>query len=145
MKELTKIERFGYITQGLNLTLHARTINNEIISFDVTPEGTSGTCKGESIDLPEIIKKTDKIIDLIQLLKKSQLKLKDGQITVIPFERSQPSSHDSVANCFIDTCTAVGCGIDTGCNTRACLAHGCAIDLCQVDVIPGGCVINLFA
>ena len=114
MNELNKIETFGYITQGLDLTLHARTINNEIICLEVTPEGTNGTCKGVPVELPETIKKINKIIDVIQLLKEPRLELKNDKVIMIPLNKSEKGNIDVLKPCALDICAGFGC-INHGC------------------------------
>lgn len=67
--ELNKVNRFGYIPQGLDLTLRARTIHNEIICSNVPFEGTSGSHKGEPVKLLEILEKANWIVYLVKLKK----------------------------------------------------------------------------
>lgn len=141
MKELNKVDRFGYITQGLDLTIRARTINNEIICLYVTPEGTLGTCKGETVELPEIIKKIDRIIYLIQILKVSQIILKRGKVTIIPFNKSKAVTKRSPNNsencgenaiiCAGEGCAQEGCGE----NAIVCAEKGCASDSCLQNAV----------
>lgn len=117
MKELNKINTFGYITQGLDLTLRARTINNEIICLEVSPEGTTGTYQGEPVELPEILKKADRMIYVIQILKKSKLTLENGIVSITPIDVSLCSGDRGQADCLIDAC-----GIE-GCNLKICRPH----------------------
>lgn len=148
MKELNKVERFGYITQGLDLTVRARTIHNEIICMEVTPEGTSGTCKGEPVDLPVDIKKIDKIVDLVQLLRKSQIELKDGKITIIPFNGTEKTvNNGKIGDCLgVDGCGLESCTTKNAGGNELCGFFTCAVDVmpCPLEVHPvGGCVVHV--
>lgn len=147
MKELNKVDRNGYITQGLDLTLRARTVNNEIICLDVSPEGTTGTCKGMPVELPEVFKSADRIVYLVQILRKSQLVLEDGKVTLVPFMKARPMMRGArraapmLGACAGDACAAnaIDCAGNVcaaeacAANAVACEGNACAADACAAN------------
>lgn len=130
MKELNKIEKFGYITQGLDLTIRARTINNEIICLDVTPEGTTGKSKGEHIELPEEMAKTDRIVDIIHLLKRSKLEIINKKIIITPYNKTNDNAQRDclIDNCGIDVCTNHTCIPYVGASSTPDVENKCIAD-----------------
>lgn len=140
MRELNRVDRNGYITRGLDLTLRARTVNNEIICLDVTPEGTTGTCKGEPVELPEVFKSADRIVYLVQILKKSQLILKDGKVILVPFDKVRSVMQGSRrAAPMLGACAADACAA----NNEHCAGNACAADACGANA--GACVAEACA
>ena len=131
MKEINQVDRNGYITQGLDLTLRARTRKNEIICFSVTPDGTTATCKGSPVVLVEQLREINKIVDLISVLKNVQIDLDGNKVVVIPFQKKSRTL-------LRGSCAGAGCAADaTACPTNVCggyvcggYAGACAADAC---------------
>lgn len=131
MREIMGADINGYITEGLDLTVRARTINDEIIALTVTPDGTGAKMNGAGITLPDEIKNIDRIVDLLDILKNCRIELLDGKtMRLLPMERQV--SLRAVRGCNAEGCSGAFCIS----NQPNCAAEACTGATCAADVSP---------
>ena len=157
MKELTPVERNGYITSGLDLTVRARTIQGDIVAFTVEPEGTTASLAGKSIEIHPAIASIDKIVDLLALLQNCGLSFKDNELQIVnPNPMFFNKNLTAASDCSGDTCAAnaspcagYACAANTCAgNTAPCAADGCAGAACAGNAAPcagDGCAADACA
>ncbi|SHO43170.1 hypothetical protein [Anaerocolumna xylanovorans] len=165
MKEIKGADVNGYITGGLDLTVRARTVNDEIIALTVTPDGTNAMFSGVEITLPDEIRHIDRIVDLLDILKNCRVELLDGKaLQLLPLERqvglraaggcnsqgcATAACTTNYPNCNAEACAGAACSPDVSpCFAEACAANACAAlaspcngllcsaKLCAADAAP---------
>ena len=120
MQDIHGLARNGYILRDMDLRVHARTVDNQIITLDVQPEGTKGYYGNEEVILPHELATTDSVKVLLNRLLYTGIKLQGNQLILVNDQKelkaskavlrdSEPCSQD-VSPCKVNTCPGFLCG-----------------------------------
>lgn len=130
MKDIRGVDVNGHVASGLDLTIRARTVKNQVVAFTVTETGTMARCGNSQIILPEEIQGVDKIADLLAILKFSKGDIsEDNKLELLPIQsnnllRAVPPIGKSA--CSADVCAAVTCAdYDATCAGLFCASAAC--------------------
>ncbi len=115
----------------------ARTVDGNIVTFNITDEETEVMVNGQKLISPAELRNANNLKDLLNVLSKHALKV-ESKIQIIPVERK---TKDIKLRAAPENCAAVGCAAQE-CGANGCAVDGCAAQECgvssayAVDVIP---------